>query len=137
MFKLPKRQKVFSILSQVTEKGIVLVVIVYVIISVGRSVMKNYHMNRRINTLKQRIVTLEQEKSYMKNLVAYYKTDTFKELRAREDLGLQKAGEHVISVPIEEEDIPEGATSHFVTNEPEAEKQLPNYEKWFQYFFGA
>lgn len=133
--KLPSRQQTMSFLSNLTEKGIVLAIIVYIVFSVGRSVMKNYEMNRKIDDLKMKIEALQQEQAFLRSLIAYYKTDTFKELKAREELGFQKPGEHVLSVPVEEDDRPIAEQGSFIAAEPVEVKPAPNYQKWFNYFF--
>lgn len=135
--KLPNRRQIIGWLGNITEKGLVLLVIGYIIFSVGRSVMKNYTMNQKIAGLEAKIAALDQEKSYLTNLIAYYKTDTFKELKTREELGFLKPGEKVISVPVEPDDIPNGERSDFVVAvQPDADDQpLPNYQKWYNYFF--
>jgi cell division protein FtsB len=136
-FKLPSRQKVTDTLSGLTEKGLVLVVIVYIAASVSRSVVKNYQMNKKLDALNKQLLNLQQEQTYLTTLIAYYKTDTFKELKAREELGYQKPGEHVLSVPVEESDKPLGTTknSFIAQATPEEELPIPNYEKWYNYFF--
>lgn len=134
---LPSKKEIIPFLSGLLEKGLVLAVIGYIAVSVSRSVMKNYQINQRINDLHQKIAQLEQERIYLNNLIAYYKTDTFKELKAREELGLQKPGEHVLSVPVEPDDQPVSTEQDsFITqNVPQEETPLPNYTKWYNYFF--
>lgn len=133
--KLPTKQQFIAILNNITEKGIVLVVLIFVLISVGRSVMKNYAISQRIAELKQENVRLDQEKSYLNNLIAYYKTDTFKELKAREELGFKRPGEFVLSVPVEEDDREESDKNSFIAPIEPIQKPLPNYVKWYNYFF--
>lgn len=135
--KLPDQKKIASSLSGFVEKAFVLVLIGYIGISVGRSVMKNYEVNKRIDFLKVHIDELEQEKLYLKNLIAYYQTNTFKELKAREELGWQKPGEFVISVPVDPEDKPMDEKSNFIAMQEEEARTLTNYEKWYHYFFGS
>jgi cell division protein FtsB len=135
--KIPTFQQVWSRSSGFAEKAIVLVVVVYVVVSVGRSVMQNYEINQRITNLKRELVMLDQEKAYHQNLNAYYQTQTFKELKAREELGLQKEGEQVISVPIDPNDKPLSAEESLLVEEVKKEEApAPNYQKWFIYFFG-
>lgn len=135
--KLPSRQVVMSKLTGVTEKGLIFIVVIYVVVSVGRSVMQNYGINQQIAELKHQLAVLDQEMVYHKNINAYYQTQTFKELKAREELGLQKPGEQVISVPIDPDDRPLSAEESVIV-EPIKKDQavMPNYQKWFNYFFG-
>lgn len=134
--KLPTRHQVSYFLSNLVEKSLVLLVVIYIAFSVGRSVLKNYQANQRIKGLEDQLTAAEQEKAYLTNLIAYYKTQTFKELKAREELGWQKPGEHVLSVPVENEETAEtGKPLGPIVNQPAPEIPLPNYEKWFNYFF--
>jgi cell division protein FtsB len=136
--KLPTRQQVGDFLKSLAERGLVLLLLTYMSISVGRSVMKNYQINQRIDRLNEKILELEQEKLYLKNLIAYYKTDTFKELKAREELGFQKPGEKVLSVAVDPDDLPLGGRADFlIAVQPKKEKPVSNYEKWYRYFFGS
>ncbi len=135
--KLPNKTIVSQFLSSLTEKGLVLLAIAYVALSVGRSVIKNYQINQRIQSLEEQIAELKQEKSYLANLIEYYKTDTFKELRSREELGYQKPDEHVLSVPVESGDVPLGAKNFVANMTNENDRPIPNYQKWYYYFFGS
>lgn len=132
---LPTRQQVLSFLNGLAEKGLVLLVVVYIAFSVGRSVLKNYQMNRRIEALKEQIAILEREQDYLKTLIAYYRTNTFKELKAREELGFQKPGEFVLSVPVDPEDRPLSERSDILAAQPPSDRARPNYVKWYDYFF--
>ncbi len=129
------KQRLLSILNRLAEKALVLLVVIYVFFSVGRNVLKNYQMNQKINGLKEQIAVLDRQKAYLQNLMIYYRTDTYKELKAREELGYQKADEHVLSVPVEKEEQSLTEPNHFVTA-PEAPPVIANYQKWFNYFFG-
>lgn len=135
--KLPDKRQVLTFLNGATEKGIVLVVLVYVVLSVGRSVMKNYDMNKKIEALKQKNLELDREKEYLNNLIAYYKTDTFKELKAREELGFKRPGEFVLSVPVEADDREIADKNSFIAPVESEPKQIPNYQKWYNYFFSG
>lgn len=135
--KLPNKEQLNTLLSNIAEKGLVIVVVIYVCISVGRSVMKNYQINQKIEDLKIQIEILEQEKIYLDSLVAYYRTTTFKELKAREELGLKAPGEIVLAVPLEEEDLPTSEKAIALAIGQKKEQVLPNYSKWFHYFFGS
>lgn len=134
---LPDQAQLKQFATGASEKLLVILVVAYVAISVSRSVMKNYTINQKIAALEQELVDLDQQSAYLDSMIAYYKTNTFKELKAREELGLHAPGETVISVPLEEEDV-EADAAYFASavSEPK-EKPIPNYERWWHYFFGA
>ncbi len=131
---MPSRETIKTFVKDAAEKLVVLAVIAYIGVSVGRSVMKNYEINKQIADLEEQIVELREQEQYLRNLIAYYKTDTFKELRAREELGFKLPGETVVSVPVDSEDVPLGGARQFAPKKEE-KKIIPNYQKWYQYFF--
>jgi cell division protein FtsB len=135
--QLPNKEQVKQFTSSLAEKSLVVLVILYVAVSVGRSVMKNYQINQKIAGLEQELVQLDQEIDYLEGIIAYYKTDTFKELKAREELGLHAPGEIVLSVPLEEEDLTDDSSYLAIVPVQTKEKPLPNYQKWWRYFFGT
>lgn len=84
----------FSLISQI----IFLILIVYVIFILGRSIYKNYQTNQKIVHLEEEVKQLEQEKVYSQNLIVYYQSPNFKELEARKKLNLKKPNEKVMAI---------------------------------------
>lgn len=135
--KFPNIKQLIASGSGLTEKLLVLAVILYIGVSVGRSVMQNYQVNQQIDGLRSEIAALKQEARYLEYLINYYQTDTFKELQAREQLGWHLPGETVLSVPVEEGDVAADERKALAPIEEKEERELANYEKWYRYFFGA
>lgn len=104
----------------------------YLLFLFGRSAYRNYQINQRIEELETSISTLEEQNADLKNLIAYYQTETFRELEARRKLGLKKPGEIVIALPENTETPPE-------SENPEEKKQtnIPNPKRWWEFLFGA
>ncbi len=112
---------------------LILALIGYVIFILYQAVYYNFKVNQKIRELKGEINTLDQEKSKLEALIAYYKTETFQELEARKKLGLRLPGEKVVKVEV----IAEEAASP--TSKPDAvspQSNKPNWQLWLDYLRG-
>lgn len=114
-----------------------LVVIVYLLFTVGRAINKNYQSQRQIKSLQQDIAKLREDIARQELLNIYYQSDTFKELEARRRLGLKKSGEKVFIVPTPERS--NGASQN--KDEPQTPTKLqleePNPRKWLRFVLGV
>ena len=93
-----------------------------------QSVYFNYQASQKIGDLKRQFIVLEQKKLSLEALIAYYQTDTFRELEARKKLGLKMPGEKVVKVEIEkkaEQTAPQSSLPK--------EKEKPNWQKWVDF----
>jgi cell division protein FtsB len=105
----------------------------YLIFILGRVVYQNYRVRERIDTIENEIRYLKSENQRLANLIAYYQTETFRELEARSKLGLKKPGEIVIALPENNDEEPVSPREAQPAKEPD---QTPNYIKWWGYIFG-
>ena len=103
-----------------------LLFIIYMLFIVGKTVYKNYTLNKKVSNLQNEINSLEEENNTLKNKILYYQTESFKEKEARQRLGLQKPGEEVIVLTPEEEQN---------QKQEEEKPKEPNYKKWWKFFF--
>jgi cell division protein FtsB len=121
---------------QLIETGkrfLTFLVAVYLIFLLGRAVYQNYLVRERIANIEESIEALKAQNKRLENLIAYYQTETFRELEARSKLGLKKPGETVVALPENsDEEAPSGPSP--VRTQGEFEK--PNYIKWWEYLFG-
>lgn len=117
---------------------LILLVIIYILFNLGRSIFNNYSVNEKIAKINNDIADLEKQNQYFINQNLYYQTDTFKELEARRKLGLKKEGETVIIAP-------DNKNEPLIVNSTEASNQksesslqviIPNYIKWWNYVLG-
>ncbi|NQU99489.1 MAG: septum formation initiator family protein, partial [Parcubacteria group bacterium] len=76
-----------------------MVVLVFVSIALGKEVYRRHQINQEIDAVKQDIEELERKNHEMQALVDYLNTDSFKEIQARQSLGLQKEGEVAVPTP--------------------------------------
>lgn len=115
-------------------KGLIILVIVFIgffMVSFVKESYRNYKINKEIKKLKSEISELNNENTQMASLIDYFKTNTFAEKEARVKLGLKKPGENVFV--IEKKDDQRSSDNQI--NQIN-EKDMPNYKKWWVYFFG-
>lgn len=112
-----------------------LLLAVYLLFLVGRSVYLNYRVKQQLAKIEAEIKHVRNENQRLSNLIAYYQTETFRELEARSKLGLKKPGETVIAVP-ENADEPLEQKLRPREEEPKQSETTPNYIKWWEYLFG-
>ena len=104
------------------------IIMVYTLFSLSKVVWRNYQVEKETTELEEEIVELEEENQKFSNMIAYFKTDAYREKEARQRLGYKKPGEEVVLVP----DV--GESSVTVT---EAKKELPRTtsQAWWDFFF--
>lgn len=103
--------------------------VIYFSCLTGLATYRNYKTNQQIKTLKAEIELKEQENQNLKNLIAYYQTQSFKEKEARKKLGLVKPDEKMIIIS---QEPPSSKKSP--APQPEGPKK-PNYLLWWEFFF--
>ena len=112
------------------------ILLIYMIVSTGQALWQNYRLNQELYKLRERNAELKLHNQYLQNLIAYRKTDSFKDKEARSKLNYQKAGETVLIIP------DDGAQRFSEGNAKNRAKQneakvLSNPEKWWRAFFSA
>lgn len=97
----------------------------YLFFLVGGMVYENYKFNNKERLMSQEIEEMKQENQKLREDIAYFKTEEFKEKEAREKLNKQKEGEKVIVISPDENEVSKIAE----IKAPE----VPNYIKWWQF----
>ncbi|MFH0912434.1 MAG: septum formation initiator family protein [Patescibacteria group bacterium] len=112
-----------------------LIVFSYMFVATAEAMWQNYKINQEIFALKLEITQLEQENIDWKNLIAYLKTESFREKEARRKLGYKKPDETVVALP---QDNFAYNNPGSVNNQPVEEQpsKLTNPQKWWDYIFG-
>lgn len=126
-----------SILNNLTRIFMVLVII-YILFSLGKSIFTNYKINEKIANENQQVSDLQTENLFLKNQNLYYQTDIFKELEARRKLGLKKEGETVVIAP-ENKGLDTNQTNGGSSNQETSgsiQSKTSNYLKWWWYMMG-
>ena len=110
-----------------------LVIFAYLLLGAVKLIFENYRVHQETARLEQDVTTLEQRNLELRNLLAYYRTDSYKEKEARARLNFQKPGERVVAVP-----LPPGDDGSSIT-QPGIETKDPtppsNPKQWWGYFF--
>jgi len=109
---------------------ILFLVILYLFYIVGRSVWLNYQSNLDIEKEENNVESMAEENDYMQYLIAYFKTDSFKEKEARSKLGYKAPGENVIALPVDQEEEKQPDSP-----EEDADVREANYILWWEFFF--
>jgi cell division protein FtsB len=112
-----------------------ILIVVYLAFILSRSLWQNYKVNQEIKSLEQEVTTLEEENQRLKNLVLYYRTDSYKEKEARRKLLMKMPDEKVLALP--ETEYNHEQAEDQIDNEKDRDKyQEPNYKLWIEYIFG-
>lgn len=111
--------------------GVLIVFGVYLLYSLGASVVSNYHSQQEIKTATDRIAELKLEKERLQSLLVYYDTKSYQEIELRRRMLLKMPGETVIALrgdhPLTE-----------LTTEPKKETPPPPaWRQWYDYYFGS
>jgi cell division protein DivIC len=119
-------------------KFLMLLLIIYTFIMLGRSIWANVQLQRQAESIKTDIANIQKQNQNLSNLILYYNSTSFKEVEARQKLGLKKPGETVV-------DVAQVTTSDFQSETKEEQqnvdininktKELSNPGLWWQYFF--
>lgn len=91
---------------------------------------KKYQIQKEVAKLQKEIEAIESKNFKLSELLEFYKTSEYRELKARELLNLQKEGEFAVVLPYQEE------ASSTVGEVVGGERRESNLKKWRQYFFG-
>ncbi len=103
-------------------------IMAWTLFSLSKVVWKNYQSEKETKLLKEETELLQEENQQLRNLIAYYKTDAYREKEARLRLGYKKPGEQVVLVPnVEEREV------EYITDDSNTNKK--NYQLWLDLFF--
>lgn len=105
------------------------VVCAFLLIAFARETIHRYEVRQEIAKLEQQIGDLESRKESLSGLIDYFSSPLYQEQEAREKLGLAKAGERVVIVPLT------NSTPPVTAQTPAAAPEPSNPQKWWRYFF--
>jgi len=101
-------------------------VILYLLYVVGKTLYQSYLVRQEVDNLQKSITEMQASNKELSEKIIYYQSASYREKIARERMGLQKPGEEVIVI------LPEEKPKIV---EEDADAALPNYEKWWKFFF--
>ncbi len=107
----------------------------YLLLGSGKLIYENYRVHQDQKLLSAELDELEQRNLELRSLLAYYRTDSYKEKEARARLGYQRPGERVVVVP----KPPSEALVSITQPGERAQPATPpsNPRQWWEHFFGA
>ena len=107
-------------------------IIVFLGINLGKEYYRENQIQKEINSLQNEIESLEKNNYKLSQLAEYYKTDEYKEAEARKRLNMKKEGEEVVIIKPHSVNSEQSGIEAALNN-----KNLPNYIKWWNYFFAT
>lgn len=106
------------------------------LIVVGHAFTKNYIANREIDkeiqNIEDKINQLQTENIKFEELIKYFDSQAYAELKARSELSMQKPGEAVVVIT---NDSLAREKMVIDSKDDAEEKEISNPKKWFRYFF--
>ncbi|MEX2209689.1 MAG: septum formation initiator family protein [Patescibacteria group bacterium] len=107
----------------------------YLLLGSGKLIYENYRVHQDQKLLSAELDELEQRNLELRSLLAYYRTDAYKEKEARARLGYQRPGERVVVVPKPPSEELVSITQPGERARPETPPSNP--EQWWEHFFDA
>lgn len=111
-------------------------VVAYVIYFASKETGRTRKINDEIEALKQEAEKMKADNDVLRDKIAYFETNEFKERVAKEKLNLKKENENVVAIKqspaVVQEENPVNLNNG-VNIEKEEERE---YVKWWNFFFG-
>ena len=98
------------------------------------TLQKNYAYQREVDENSHQIEMMKLQNQNYQYMQAYYKSEEYLELSARQKLGLAKPGEKLVILPSSEGLVDAVADARNVETQPAVEES--NFSKWLQLLFG-
>lgn len=98
-----------------------------------REAYRSRMIQKEVEDLKSQAQHIQNENEALRQRIAYLQTPEFQEKVAKEKLNLQKPDENVVVV--KPEMVVKDAQNGEIQQQNELAKELPNYKKWWNFFF--
>ena len=112
---------------------VILGVAVYMVVALSRNLMDFSGSDDRVEEMEGKVADLRAENERLKRMAERVDTQEFEELMIRDKLGLVKPGEMVAILP--QEYLKDQEDQHKEEGMRE-EVWLPNWQKWWNLFWG-
>jgi cell division protein FtsB len=113
-----------------------LIAIILISFPFTKNAIKQYKINKEINDFKKEILDLQNKNLNLKNFVSYLGSDQFAEEQARLNLNLKKPGEELTVIKISDLASSTAVGPNLIERKiQEANTEVSNPKKWFNYFF--
>ncbi|EKE19246.1 MAG: hypothetical protein ACD_9C00073G0007 [uncultured bacterium] len=124
-------KKKFSFVIIFFIAGIVLAV--FILSNAVREAYRSRSIEKEVENLKKEAERIQSENKELAERIAYLETPEFQEKIAKEKLNLQKADENVVVV--KQGAAKENQPSNEQITVQEDLREIPNYRKWWDFFF--
>lgn len=118
--------------------SLVLVLGIGILFWTGQSINREYRRNQQIqgqiDALRAEAEKLRQENGDLGDRIVYFETPEFQEKAAKEKLNLQKENENVVIIRPSQSAL-NASTDPIRTEAHPGNRNIPNYQKWWKYFF--
>ncbi len=115
-----------------------LIIILYMFAILTNETGRNYQLRSKSEELEAQIVQMESQIEELGYKITYYKTDSYQEKLARENLGMQKPGESVVIV---KKDSSVGATTQTETIDLKTQEEIDanksHWQQWSDFLLGG
>lgn len=102
---------------------------------------RNYNLQRELDEKNRQLLVAQLDTANAQLQQAYYKTDEYKELAVRQNLGLVKPGESVLILPdnsdaVKQASSQESASIYSTTDLVTQDGEKSNFKQWVNFLFG-
>lgn len=132
MIKYNKTKNLLGKISFRVMTVIALIAIFMLGSALSKEVYREYKIKKEIDGLKSQIESMKKDNYELSQLIEYYQTDQYKEEEARKRLNLKGDGEKVVMI-----NNNAGNAQQVETKTDQQKVELPNYMKWWNYFFAT
>lgn len=125
------------ILQSRTLIAIEVCVVIFLVVVIGKEIVRRQDVQSEVTRLQQQIDNLKQKNIELAQVLKEMTSENYQEKQARSKLDVQKPGETVVLLP---QPNTEGGRSLVVQATQKTVSQTSaqtNAEKWWSYFFGA
>ncbi len=102
-----------------------------------QAMQRNFALQKEVDQKRRILALTELQKESLELEKRYYQTDEYRELAARETLGLVMPGERVIILPANSPDVVAADKAAANPSALPAQQQTSNMEQWLNFLFGG
>lgn len=115
-----------------------LIFIIYMFVILATETSKNYQLRSKSDELEAQISRLEGQIEDLGYKITYYKTDSYREMLAREKLNVSAPGESVIIIRDEKKQQSNNNQGQqiILKTDQQSLAEKPNYQQWWAFLFG-
>ncbi len=123
-----EKQRWWSLLTSNLFLLISLVALIIIITALVKGLIRRQELDQEIAKIKNDIAVYQTKQEELTNLITYLQSAEFKEKEARLKFNLKKPDEKVVVLPGQE-------ISETILSETTSALNIPNWQKWWNYFF--